>query len=394
MVVGAVEALTGHGLAVARQVSYRERAPDPGAAVWAAPRVSARLLVRLGVLLWRQAVRRSARAGPGPPGAWTWTELGNRLRVFDAFHHPDSYLPGGSATEQPGLAARVEAAGRLPADMAVWVLEGLGYAAAESKAVGRAPAVRDRLTTGRIPESAWMPLHTGQGLSLAARYLDQRVDRRADRRAGLGPQAAPAAHFASLALGFSLAGYGRATFEALGFAAVTLAPDRVGELDRELDRDRPDLLPWFWHGVGRGLYFCPSSAWPGAAGYAARRAWCEPPHELGRANALAGLAWAVTLVNLGHPEVVARLLESLPAGSARRVAIRGVANATALWLDARGFDPLLNGFLDPPWTGAAAKRWGERWRATVTGPCQRAFDRYRSLKSARRLDSLFALTDT
>ncbi len=68
----------------------------------------------------------------------------------------------------------------------------------------------------------------------------------------------------------------------------------------------------FWHGAGRSLYFVPTNfATFGAAhGRALQAAMNEAPGPEERRNAVAGLVWAVTLVNIRHPAILKNLLGS------------------------------------------------------------------------------------
>lgn len=266
-------------------------------------------------------------------------ELQNKLEVFDAFHHAEAHLgllPGspGRGRSWHDVLARLAA---WPPHPALFALEGLGHALAGAR--GLAP---DGLLAGLdregVPPSRWIPLHTGLGLALAGstpwtllagRRLDDALER-----------------FIGLCHHHARPGYARAVFEALGFVGRTLHPGAVARLDGSLSRE---LKAFFWHGVGRGLYFSPENAVPGRSPAAVAAAWREPPHELGRRNALAGVAWAATLVNLRHPEVVESLFDrSFGAldDPAREAALGGAASAAFVWADVYGEShPLLTAFL-------------------------------------------------
>ena len=155
--------------------------------------------------------------------------------------------------------------------------------------------------------------------------------------------------------------------------ARTLYPHRLLRIAECLRSIDPALDEPFWHGVGRGLYFAPTHAlpWSGATGRAFEKAWREPPHEAGRVNATAGLAWALTLVNLRHPEVLAEVLEhwSGEIGSAEAFA-NGVASAVLVWYGAVDRDAHLDHFLgDGP---EMSSRRAARWHELVTAPCETA----------------------
>src|SRR5262249_32373589 len=149
-----------------------------------------------------------------------------------------------------------------------------------------------------VPSRWLIPLHTGMGLALAGDHL--RTTR------GRGPWADPrrgGEAFLTRCRENSMQGYARACAEAPCLMALNGRPAPVPVIDRELSALGGDLPDRFWHGFGRALYFspanflpCTSMVWPSI-----RRAGREPPHASGRSNALAGLAWALTLVNIRDP---------------------------------------------------------------------------------------------
>jgi hypothetical protein len=147
----------------------------------------------------------------------------------------------------------------------------------------------------------------------------------------------------------------------------------------------PVLAEYFWHGVGRGLYFAPTHALPNSGSHrrAFEKAWREPPDEAGRRNATAGLAWALTLVNLRHPEILAGALRrSGDIGSAEAFA-NGVASAAVVWHEIVGRDEHLEAFL-----AYRSPDLGGLWSDLVAGPCEEALQ-----DSQLRLRQGFGLAD-
>lgn len=239
------------------------------------------------------------------PDGWGrlgWRELGNKLDAFRWF--------------QEGRAGVVPEAGRADAFTRLWRTEGAGYRRAE-----RGPASPAR----PVSEAAagLLPWQTGLGLSLAARALG------AGGTGGPGAVAPALDRFLDGASREAAPGWEWAVIEALGLVARTLHPHRLAALDRELARRGGPERALFWHGVGRGAYFAPTRAVPSDA--TARRALeeasSEPGDEEGRAQAVAGLAWALTLVNLRSPEVVARFLASASATAPAEAIEHGVCAA-------------------------------------------------------------------
>jgi hypothetical protein len=375
----ALESLLGGGLRLAFHAGAL-RPPTPADGALAPPIAAARQLargglgmLRLGTGVWRLAAANGSAA--------VLRELENKLLVFEAFHHADDHL-GFPPGPPPPLAAAVRSALALPAETGVWVTEGLGYAhAGRAWAAAGGPPRGLLIGDGAagVPAGAEVPLHTGMGLFFAGRTLGGEAP----------PGAAELRRHAELCAGSSRPGLALAAFEGLGFLCRNLRPEAVGAVGRALADVDPGLVPYFWHGVGRGLYFAPAHALPGATPRALDRAWSEPPGEEARRNALAGAAWALALVNLRHPEVVAEALAGHPLlrrRSAAEAIADGVTSALLIWYHGRGADRHLRAFLAYRPTGADLGRWpAAGWEG--------AFARYRRLRRAGRLEKLFICPD-
>ena len=93
----------------------------------------------------------------------------------------------------------------------------------------------------------------------------------------------------------------------------------------------PDREGFYWHGVGRAAYFLPAGWLPrsGAMRHALTVCRKEPPDAATRLDALAGLAFAVAMINWRHPWLIERLFRLLaePPGAARRADRRDAAEA-------------------------------------------------------------------
>ncbi|HXU46937.1 MAG TPA: hypothetical protein VN783_15515 [Thermoanaerobaculia bacterium] len=315
------------------------------------------------------------------PAAVDLCELGNKLAVFARFQRAGAFAGRGAL---PALAARARS---LPAWESVWVVEGVAHAWTLSALAAGVPAARLLgPALDAIPRSCWLPLHTGLGLALGGRALD-----RAAAGADLGSVLNT---FSADCRAAARPGYARAAFEGLGFAARTLRSGLVPAIDRALLRQAPHLAGAFWHGAGRGLYFVPAHALAGALPRAFAAAQREPPHELGRANAITGLAWALALVNLRHPAVLERALGTIAtfetlanAPGARAAFAAGVSGAAAVWIDVRGREATFDELLAHRPTAAAAVAW----RELVRDPARAALARQRQLAREGKLDALFAV---
>lgn len=306
-----------------------------------------------------QSAEVAGMALPGEAGL-EWRELANKLEAFDGFQEAGLV---GARLGRSGvrLEEQVRRASGLGVYRALWATEGLGYAHARTAWSG--PPPRRLLADGGWPDRAAIPLHTGAALAFAGWLLDQREER--------GP--ADLERWLTLWEDNALSGLRDLSVEALGLMARNLYPHRMERLAESLRAIDPALDEPFWHGVGRGLYFAPTHVlpWSGAIGRAFEKAWREPPHEPGRLNATAGLAWALALVNFRHPEVLADILERWGAeiGSAEAFA-NGVAAAVLIWGDAVGRDRHLEAFLD--YRPEGFRDQVARWHELVLAPCETA----------------------
>jgi hypothetical protein len=163
-------------------------------------------------------------------------------------------------------------------------------------------------------------------------------------------------------------------------------------IDEGLSAIAPDVLSYFWHGVGRGLYFLPINALPCSSSTerAIGMAHDEPPHTLGRSNALGGLAWAVTLVNIRHPAVLEVFLQQCDEAMVGDDAFStGVSTALMIWYDIEGSEPYLRAFLQHQ-PDLSDPHLVLRWNSQVRGPSQEALQHaYAVLKARQGLGEAF-----
>lgn len=318
---------------------------------------------------------------PGRENRLAWQEFQNKLQAFNLFEHVDVTLHLSPGPEVP-LATLVEKADALGPYRAVWAMEGLGryYAEAywEYQGTPRRLLTADQALA--LPAASLIPLHTGMGLSLADRLL-----------AALKPHSPDAEidavlrQFIALCQYNSSEGYTGAVLEALGLVTRLRYPQMAGIIDWRLLTIAPDIVDYFWHGVGRGIYFLPLNAIPcsNSSWHAAEMAQAEAPHTSGRLNALGGLAWALTLVNIRHPEILEAFLnrygDVLAADDAFST---GVSAALMIWYDIARDDPYLRAFLqhqpDP-----SNPRLVQLWNSQMREPSQSALQRYYSVLKAR-----------
>jgi hypothetical protein len=298
---------------------------------------------------------------PSRDGVLAWGELANKLEVFLLV--PSVPFLIGVPTCPPfqllELIARAYALGPFPA---VWAVEGLGKAYSDFVWNQEGHPPRALLTSGQAlaaPPSSLLMLHAGLGLSLAQRLLAPlggdvpeeelrrlvraitALDRESSRPGDLG-----------------------AAYESLGLVARTFHPPLVARIDRLLRQEEPEVVGYYWHGVGRALYFLLTGLLPcGSATWRAyEMAMTEPPDELGRANAVAGCTWAFVLVNQRQPAIVAELLHD--HGAALSLVEHAFANGSSSGIMMR-FDttpaaPFIPAFFDYRPPGAATRALWDR----------------------------------
>ncbi|MEM7587214.1 MAG: hypothetical protein AAF560_27740 [Acidobacteriota bacterium] len=306
---------------------------------------------------------------------WALQELRNKLEAFESFQYVEQILDFRSLAAED-LKQHLEQASESNPYLGLWLTEGLGFAFAEAAwEAGEPSRLLRQEKLDDLPSESLIPLHTGMGLALSRRVatylptgdLDQELER-----------------FAARCVDNAREGYGLAAYEALGLIVRQLAPEQVARVDAALSRsDDPRHRSAFWHGLGRGLYFVVSQAWPGSTGRAVAKIRSEAPTDLARWNAMAGLVWALTLVNIRQPGVVAEFLASQSFERDEQDAIgNGIASASLLWVEAVGVDAHLQTFRDYQ-SGAMT------WEQMVAQPIAAALERWPEVKAASGPESIF-----
>jgi len=332
-----------------------------------------------------------ALAVPGRASRGAWREGFNKVRAFLLFASAlESHSRAGRPAE--GLSELVEWASRLDPYRGLWTTEGLGffYAAHEVKrGNGRTQGLLTSERVPGIPGRCLIPLHTGMGLAFASdivQDMNRRTDRSEIRRR--------VEDFLALCESNAAPGYAGAAVESLGLVTRNVRPRLVQVVGEELKAVGGDAVARFWHGYGRGLYFsplnvlpCTSTVWPSV-----RIALREPPNALARLNASAGLAWAVTLVNIRDPEVIELFLRRHGRELTEPSAFAdGVRSAAAVWRDWAPESQYLHALCRYRPRGAAST---EQWDRYARGPCADDFSElYRSLKRDNLMGELFRVHD-
>lgn len=351
----------------------------------------------------RSAAASSAVAGrtlrflmPTAKGCGAWVELLNKVEVYRLVKQVAGKIGVPPAGEPFDLQLLVERAYALDDFAALWAVEGLGHDYADHAWTAQGSVPEDGrhdpegLLTGPaaadLPDQSLTMLHAGIGLAFAQRLLaelppgepPERVRATVDRVLGL-------------CRANSRPGYEGAAIESLGLVTRTFHGERTGAVDRAL-RDSGDEAArgFFWHGVGRALYFLPINFVP--AGDTTWRPFemglAEAPDPAARANVFAGLGWAFTLVDMRQPELMTELLLGPHGGCLRRETgfANGVASSIVMRTDTTPRSDLVEAFLGHTPPPATAGLWSE----LVVGPARRALDEvYPRLRRQRRLGEIF-----
>lgn len=352
------------GVRQAARAAFRfAAAVAPAAGESSPPRalVDPRHLARAGLLAARYGAELLECLWKGPQAGLGYLELDNKVRAFHFFETVVEALELNGAALGPADGIRL-AQGKLGLEQAVWASEGIGYELFERRRRAGQPA--DGLLRAQddgVPRGSWAVLHTGMGMALAEATLERLASASASQRRRVledhvGQCGAAARD-----------GYAALAFEPLGLVARLLSPARVSGIAADLVEMGGPWSELFWHGVGRGVYFLPANLPPGrsAPWIGLRGCRSEPPAELGRQNAVAGFAWALTLVNLVRPAVVEGFLaHHAETGVPGDAVAQGVASALELWHETTGGSRELRSFV----RHVAAPEQRELWQRVVQAP--------------------------
>lgn len=307
-------------------------------------------------------------------------EAQNKLQAFRLFAYVDEELRF-SANPLPSLDAIVRRAFDLNSHQRIFAIEGAGHFYTNALP-GRPSGL---LQDPNLPDCAMVSLHAGVGTSFAAAILSKLGDdpSRPMLRDGL-------ARFFDLCQANARTGWYENAIEPLGLSVRTLYPhllSRVGNAIGEIDDDARRL---YWHGVGRSLYFVPMNfmTYGGAHARALHTAIEEAPTVEDRRNAVAGLVWAVTLVNIPHPIVLKHMLRAADAIRMPAAVRNGIVSALMVW---RHMVPEGTEFL-PRYLESADENSADadRWNEFVATPAREAFaEIFPALEKQDRVASVF-----
>lgn len=318
-----------------------------------------------------------------------WRELRNKVDVYQLVRAVEQKLRLPREGEFD-LSEYVDKAYALGPYAALWAVEGLGhdYADAAREKGGPIEGLLQGAKIANLPSGSLLMLHAGIGLSFAQRLMEHMNGRTSDEELN-----AALAEFIRLCEVNSEPGYLGAALESLGLVTRTFHSELVPRVDAYLGGRDVKAQGFFWHGVGRAVYFLLVNFLPykDPVWRAVEMGRKEALHDVARDNVLAGTAWALTLVNMRQPEVMAAFLEDhAPEIMPLRDAFaNGVTSAVVMRYDTSPDDPNIENFRGFKPEGGE-KRLAEYWEKLIRHSMDQAIDRYYpALRERRKLDEVF-----
>ena len=326
-----------------------------------------RFMTKTAVDLAQCAAGTAAVLSPDSNNQLAWLELQNKLETFNLFAHIDvelDLLQDGACLRE--VIARALCLGPY---RSVWAMEGVGhwYVELDDSATAR---INLKAEADTLPASSLIPLHSGAGLSFAERCLETTTDRHTDAQVRTTLQ-----RFVALCNEKSHGAYVGAAYEALGLVTRNLHPHLLPQIDQHLAEIDEELVSYFWHGVGRGLYFAPTNFL--LLGENSRSLMAhvqqESLHEAARLNTLSGLIWALVLVNIRHPQILETFIGANLDELDREIFAGALCSAIAVWHHSSPDKRQLVAL----WRHRPSDiRVAEFWNAYVIEPSSRMVDHY------------------
>lgn len=253
-----------------------------------------------------------------------WRELDNKIEAFRLYQYADRELPlpAGRGPIDPDV-ARTSTGDTF---RSIWVLEGAGHLAGLASGIPSQGLLTKGDAAG-LPEQAMIPLHAGMGMAFAEKLFGGLSSRPSASEIGRTVR-----RFVDACGANCRPGWEDACIEPFGLVVRCLHPNLVASVSAEAEALDPRLRALFWHGVGRGLYFVATNFLP-IPGTRERimKSVAEEARDAGdRRNALAGLIWAVTLVNLRQPAII-RSYAATCSGMIQDEFTNGVISALMAW---------------------------------------------------------------
>jgi hypothetical protein len=342
-------------------------------------------LLRISSEVARQLIRLSSLLQPDQLDL-AWQELRNKLQVFILVKNLPSIL-NLPAQELTPLSDLVNRAYSMPSFEALWAVEGLGHYYADL--YWQVKGVPEGLLLEKqaaVPAKSLLMLHAGLGLAFADRLLGNLTSEASNEQIRSAVE-----YFLALCRNNCRTGYLGAAIESLGLVTRDFYPDFVQRVDRQLRHAGPEFLGYYWHGVGRALYFSRQYFLP-----VLRSVWNGVDNEAhnapDRLSAMAGLSWGVTMVNLRQPAIVENAVRSYPGHSDLAEGFtNGVISSLMMRTETTPGTSLAEHFYrHRPGNAVLAQTWQKR----ITEPAQAALEEeYPVLRSHDALDQIFRYQD-
>lgn len=295
------------------------------------------------------ALSSSEQISPSSSLRSEFRETRNKLHAFHYFTCADAYVrTSGSWSEQTADCRRQGSYS------SIWLLEGIGARLARASRPG--VSLRDLADVPNAIAETRMALHTGAGTIYAREAVQGGVRSSGERGLNIAIE-----KFLEEAGSLAYPGYRRFIVEALGLVVRNLHPELMARVSNLLASRSEEDQSLFWHGSGRGFYFNPLQLMP----VRRFRHWIldqsinEAPNSEAVNNLVAGFFWALTLVNVRNPEVVADFLRRLPVNrwTVHTGAIcDGVSAALLVWEHLTREDRLTESFIDYLVSGSGGLR--------------------------------------
>ncbi len=317
-----------------------------------------------------------------------WEELKNNFEVFRLVKNVSQLLAIPPRGQTFDLKKAIDGAYTLGQFPDLWAVEGLGHDYALTF-WGKGKPIRGILTEGQgraLPDKSLTMMHAGLGLAFAEKLMDRVTPYSAasDIRSVLR-------EFVTLVKENARRGYEGAAYESLGLVTRFWHSSMVNIVDQQMQEIEPEAVAYFWHGVGRALYFFPTYFVPGLLS-----AWIpveqEPPYELAKLNMIAGLAWATTVVDVRQPQIMETMLKYYGEVVSKTPAFtNGVMSTLIMGSDITPGDYYINWFLEYK---PSDPQVAELWNSLVGCPANDAVQRiYPVLKKHNRLGDVFRYQD-
>jgi hypothetical protein len=317
-----------------------------------------------------------------------WHELKNKVEVFSLVKNLASILdlPKDKFISLPDL---VKKAYDIAPYGALWAVEGVGHFYAENYWTrhGQPQSLLSE-ANAPVPRKSLLMLHAGIGLCFADRLFGELTTESTSEEVRVALQ-----RFLVICKDNSRPGYLGATIESLGIVTRDFYPDLFPVVAEQFRAIAPEHTGFFWHGVGRALYFSRQFFLPFVLSV-----WSdvnlEAITEAERLNAIAGLSWAFTLVNMRQPAIIEKALRRYAQDSPFAEAFsNGVCSSIIVRSDTTPAEPFVAAFYQyqPP---SRENDIATTWERRVSIPAQTGVNSYFPVLSQHSaMDQVFRYQD-